>query len=561
MSVPPILRPDRLPLLPAVGALAGVWLALTPSLLPRPSLLQGVLCGIAALLGYGAGSFARWVARTAGVHLSSRHRRLVQRILTGAAVLGTIVMLVLHLRWQRQLREEVGMELLTYGHLTVIAVVGLILFVILLVIARALRAASRFLSRQLARVMPPRLSILMGTALVVIVSVALMQSLLMGRLLERLDAVFMVTNDEFSTDVPAPDRPEVTAGPSSHLNWEDLGRQGRVFIANAPTAEQVSAFTGEDAVAPVRAYVGVSTDGDVDTREQAATAVDELERLGGLDREVINVVTGTGRGWVNENQAQALEYMWGGDTATVSIQYSYLPSWLTFLVDGPRAQDAGRHLFESVYARVQELPEDRRPLVVVSGESLGSFGGEAAFSGAQDLAERTSGALFVGPTGNNELWGTLTAERDRGTTEVDPVYDAGQTVRFSADGFTWPGEEDWSQPRVGYLQHANDPITWWTWSLAVQRPDWLEEPRGSGVHERTRWIPVVTMLQVAADQAMANAVPAGQGHDFGQSPVYAWAAILPPEGWGSTDSQRLAEELELMLHDEDSSVLSAPIRP
>lgn len=99
----------------------------------------------------------------------------------------------------------------------------------------------------------------------------------------------------------------------------------------------------------------------------------ELERLGAFDRSVLNVVTPTGSGWVNENQAQALEYLWHGDTATVSMQYSYLPSLLSFLVDGNRAETAGRLLFDDVYARWSELPPGHRPKLVVSGESLGSF--------------------------------------------------------------------------------------------------------------------------------------------------------------------------------------------
>ena len=250
-------------------------------------------------------------------------------------------------------------------------------------------------------------------------------------MLSTLDKTFMAVNDEFSTDVPAPTSRFVSGGPRSAVTWDDLGRQGRVFIANAPTRAQVSEFAGPRAVAPVRAYVGVGTDGDVDLRQEAARAVTELERLGGFRRSVLNVVTGTGRGWVNENQAQALEYLWDGDTATVSIQYSYLPSWMSFLADGDRAEIAGKLLFDAVYAHWSALPVDQRPKLVVSGESLGSFGAEAAFSSPQDLARRTDGALFVGPTANNSLWQGLTAGRDPGTPEVLPSYEGGAFVRFA----------------------------------------------------------------------------------------------------------------------------------
>ncbi len=59
----------------------------------------------------------------------------------------------------------------------------------------------------------------------------------------------------------------------------------------------------------------------------------------------------------------------------------------------------------------------------------------------------------------------------------------------------------------------------------------------------TRWIPVVTMLQLAADQAVANSFPPGQGHQFGQEPARAWAQILPPPGWSESDTERLVRQV------------------
>ena len=39
----------------------------------------------------------------------------------------------------------------------------------------------------------------------------------------------------------------------------------------------------------------------------------------------------------------------------MTMEYSYLPSWLSYLVDQDRARDAGRELFDAVYARWSEL--------------------------------------------------------------------------------------------------------------------------------------------------------------------------------------------------------------
>lgn len=545
MKAPSLLRPDRLPIVPALGALIWCWLALTPSLLPRPALLQGLLCAVAAMIGYGLGSLLDWGLSATKLKLSDSQRRRVKRGLLVTALLGSAVVLTFNGLWQRKLRADVGFEPIGWAYFPVLIVVGVLLFVIILMISRALRTLGRRLANRASRLLPPRLAGLMAALLVALLAYGTFNRLLVDNVVERLDATFMTINQEFTTDLPAPTSEFLTAGPASEQHWKDLGRQGRLFINAAPTAEEIAQFTGHPSLQPVRAYVGVGTDGDIDLRDETALAVKELELTGGFDRAVLNVATGTGRGWVNENQAQALEYMWSGDTATVSMQYSYLPSWMSFLADGDRSQLAGRLLFDAVYAKWLSLPEDQRPKLVVSGESLGSYGGEAAFSGAQDLAERTSGALFVGPTANNRLWGQFTAERDAGTPEIAPIYQGGETVRFSDGGKQWPGSEPtWQSPRVGYLQHANDPVTWWDWDLAFNKPDWLSEDRGRNLRPYMFWLPVVTMLQVGADQAVANAVPVGQGHQFGQAPVYAWAQILPPDGWTQAESDRLAEVIK-----------------
>ncbi len=450
---------------------------------------------------------------------------------------GTLGALWLAHRWDDQLRDLVGVERDSVGADVVMLVVATVLFTTLLAFGRILKAAAGWVARQVGRVLPERVALVAGALVVAWLTWGLVTGVVGDQAVASLDTTFKAINDEFRTELAAPASPYVSAGPQSGESWDDLGRQGRIFIAAAPTEEDIGAFTGGHALSPVRAYVG-APDG-IDLRETAERAVDELDRMGGFDRSVLNVVTGTGRGWVNENQARALEFMWAGDTATVSMQYSYLPSWMSFLLDGERAQDAGRLLFDAVYAQWVDLPRDSRPLLVVSGESLGSFGGEAAFSGAQDLATRTDGALFVGPTNNNRLWSRFTAERDAGTPEVLPVYDGGDIVRFADVPTDWTAPGEWAGPRIGYLQHANDPITWWDWSLALNRPDWLEEPPGRDVSTHLHWIPVVTMLQLAADQLVANDVPAGQGHQFGQEPARAWAEILPPPGWTDEDTERL----------------------
>ncbi|WP_188043755.1 alpha/beta hydrolase [Changpingibacter yushuensis] len=545
MTHPPVFRPFRMPFMPATFALVAAWFALTPSLLPRAGAVQALVSAVAAILGYGLGAFLGWLLHDP--RIGERTRRIAWKVFAVVGVIGSIILLFVSRRWQQDQRAEVGMPSASIWDIPITVVLGLVLFALLLMLCRAVRKFGRFLSRQISRLLPPRVSIAVGSIATVWIVVVLVNAVVVGQIGGTLDKLFLAINDEFSTDVAAPEESELSAGPGSLVTWESLGRQGRVFIANAPTDDAISEFTGEDAVQPIRVYVG--SEGSSDLQAQANTAVEELVRTGAFNRAVINVATGTGRGWVNENSARALEYMWGGNTATVSIQYSYLPSWVSFLVDGARAQDAGRSLFEAVYAYWLTLPEDSRPKLVVSGESLGSFGGEAAFSGAQDIASRTSGVLWVGPTANNTLWNTFTTHRDSGSLASLPVFEGGQTVRFSESGDTWDGDGTWEEPRVGYLQHANDPITWLDFATVYQRPDFLSETRGTGVPDHMFWMPVITMLQIGGD-LVAPGVPDGQGHEFGQSPARAWAQILPSEGWTDSDTNRLVAQLAI-LQDSD----------
>src|ERR1700744_4875733 len=221
-----------------------------------------------------------------------------------------------------------------------------------------------------------------------------------------------------------------SGGPVSLVQWTKLGHQGRIFVQAGPTVGKLTAFNDAPATEPIRAYAGLnSADGIGATAELAAA---ELERTGGRQRAVVAVATTTGTGWVNEAEADALEYMYNGNTAIVSMQYSFLPSWLSFLVDKENARHAGQALFEAVDRLVRRLPEAQRPKIVVFGESLGSFGGEAPFMSLNNVLARPDGALFSGPTFKNPIWPDLTATHDRGSPEWLPIYDHCANVRFVA---------------------------------------------------------------------------------------------------------------------------------
>ena len=518
-----------------------LWLSATPSLLPRGPLFQGVVSAGAAALGYALGAFVTWLAR----YLVSRKERWgtpgrVWWIGLGIVFpIGTAIMLYRYHRWQDELRALMGVEALDASAYPITIVTALVVFAILLGAGQAWGALVRLLARRLSHRVPPRIAGLVATTAVVIVTVLILNGVVADYGMRALNNTFAAANDETNPDSAPPTSSLRSGGPESLVGWASLGRLGRTFVSVGPTVADLEEFNRSPAKEPIRVYAGLKSAATIE--QSAELAARELVRTGGLQRKVIGIAGSTGTGWVNQANLDSLEYMYNGDTAMVSMQYSMLPSWLSFLVDQERARTAGRALFEGVDRLVRKIPEAQRPKIVVFGESLGSFGAEAPFGSVATMSARTDGALLTGPTFSNQMWADTTGGRDAGSPEVLPIFEDGDQVRFinTAKDLDRPAGKPWDRGRVVYLQHASDPITWWNPKLILNKPDWLREERGSDVLDSVRWIPFVTFLQVAADMAVSVGVPDGHGHHYLREIPLAWAQILTPEGWTAEKTARL----------------------
>jgi uncharacterized membrane protein len=526
-----------------VGAVAFLCLSLTPSLLPRNIILQGIISGVSAAAGYGLGVVATWLIQK----LSTRPlRRATPRAWRWLAVASTIALAGFSYwgsGWQREVHQLMGMPPPPRFGFPVIVLLAALVAAGIVGLVRLLRSAARRIGALLGRWVPPQTARVIAGLLVVLLTLGVLNGVVIDGFFAATDRTFSAVNGETEPGVQPPDDPLRSGGPGSLVTWASLGNQGRSFVAGGPDMEQLRQFSGAEVHPPVRAYAGL--DSAPTSRERAALAVQELQRTDAFSRKVLCVVTTTGTGWVDSKAVDPLEYMYQGDTAIVGLQYSYLPSWLSFLVDKDRAHEAGRDLFNRVYAVWSQMPPQQRPKLLVFGESLGSFGAESAFSGVDDIRNRVDGMLLVGPPNRNGLWREIVSERDAGTTEVLPSYEQGTTVRFAnaPTDLTRPPTA-WATPRVAYLQHASDPIVWWAPRLMVSRPDWLDEPPGSDVSADMRWLPFVTFWQVTADMAFSTGVPAGHGHNYGASTVDTWARIAPPEGWTAERTAALTEIIE-----------------
>ncbi|HEU5000735.1 MAG TPA: alpha/beta-hydrolase family protein [Lapillicoccus sp.] len=521
------------------GALVFACLSFTPSLLPRDGLLQGVVCGVTAAIGYGLGVLVASIWRAFADRGPRTPRRGAWRLFVIIGLVLFAVSFALGQYWQSQIRAL--MEITDYNVPLAIAspLIAAVLFALLILVGRGLRGLYRWTVRQLDRWIGRRAATALGWILVVALTVLVVTGVLLDGLVSVADKAFSIRDTMTEEGVEQPTSALRSGGPGSVVPWESLGRQGRKFTGKGPTAADIERVVQAPAMEPVRAYAGLAT--AEDTEDRATRAVDDLERAGGFQRANLVVFTTTGSGWVDPAMIDSFEYLSGGDSSAVAIQYSYLPSWISYLVDQSKAREAGRTLFDVVYERWSRLPQGQRPKLYVAGESLGSFGGETAFSGEADLRNRTAGTLFAGPPNFNTLFREFSDQRDAGSPEIQPVFQNGRTVRFTADptaGIPPPGQA-WDGTRVLYLMHSSDPIVWWSPHLILTEPDWIGDAPGQDVLEGMVWLPFVTFWQVTADLPFSTGVPGGHGHKYTTEQVDGWYAVMQPSGIGAATLDEL----------------------
>ncbi|SDK88551.1 alpha/beta hydrolase [Streptomyces indicus] len=528
------------------------WLSLTPSLVPRPWFLQGVIGGITAAIGYAVGSVLsslfRWLVKWRPSERARARCWLAYWILS-PILAGWLISESAHM--QRQLRQLQGLPPSLTWHTPMIGLIAVALWLLLLMAARAVRLGSSTFIQWLGRALPRPVAVGIGLLVSgIVVSTALQDVVFERGVIDVADRIAKATNGGTKDGIHQPTSRLVSGGPGSEMEWDELGFQGRNFTGSVLSKDQITEFTGKPAKDPVRVYISSTApeafQEDEPFAAQARLAVRELKRTGAFDRKVLTVAGTTGSGWIDANVVQSLEYMYGGDTATVAVQYSYLPSWVSFLVDKEKAGKSTRALVDAVRTELDKLPADRRPKLAVTGESLGGYAIEDSYGTVDKLLAGTDAALLLGVPNFSPIAGELRDRRDEGSPVWRPEFEGGRNVRFAqfpVEDLARPASE-WGRPRAVVLQNASDAIVWWTPDLLFERPEWLKEPLGPDITPEINWFPFVTFWQTTVDMAVSYGVEAPHGHRYGTGSVDGWAAVLPPEGWTAQDTDRLRAYLD-----------------
>lgn len=514
--------------------------SLTPSLVPRGYAMQGVLSGLSLTAGYGVGVFGEWIWSYLELPpLGERTHRIVLLVAAGICAIVALVFLWQASEWQNSVRVLMEMDPVDSAHPFRVGTIAAGVSLAILAVARLFKLTFRLVAHRLRRFIPRRVANVVGVVAAVALFWSVIDGVILRFALRSADTSFQQIDARMQPDLERPTDPRRTGSRASLVGWEDLGRTGRGFVSGGPTTDDLGAFAEGNAQTPIRVYVGLNSDETIEARARRALA--ELRRVDAFDRSVLILVTPTGRGWIDQNAMDTVEYLHRGDAASVAVQYSYLPSWLSLMVEPEYGSETARALFSRVYGYWTQLPADERPALYLHGLSLGALNSERAADLYDVIGDPYSGALWSGPPFRSETWREITAERDPGSPAWLPRFRDDSIVRFSNqdNGLDMPGAE-WGPMRIVYLQYASDPVTFFDTRALYRRPAWMESPRGPDVSPHLRWYPIVTMLQLAVDIMAGASAPTGHGHVYApEDYIDAWLAITEPEGWTQAEIDRL----------------------
>ena len=518
--------------------------SLTPTLIPRTYLTQGVLGGCVFAIGYGLGVFWRWLWRYMELPtFSERSLRIVNLVIACLCAVTAAAFLWRAAEWQNSIRVLMGLEPVPSAHPFMVCVVAAATFVILLGLARLFTLIFRFIVGHADRFVPQRVANVIGAAIALLLFWSLATEVFFAVALHALDSSFQQYDALIEPTAPQPRSALKAGSPASLLRWEQLGRAGREFIASGPSVRDISAVSGREAMEPIRVYVGLRS---AETPAQrAGLALEELKRAGAFERSTLVIVTPTGTGWVDPGAMDSVEHLHDGDVASVAMQYSYLSSPLALLVQPGYGAESARALFWEVYDHWRSLPKDRRPTLYLHGLSLGAMNSQRSTELFEIFGDPIHGALWSGPPFESTIWRRVTEGRNAGSPAWLPQFRDGSLVRFmNQNGASVQPGSAWGPLRIVYLQYASDAITFFDPRDLYRMPDWMAFPRGPDVSSELRWYPVVTMLQLALDMLMANQTPIGYGHVFAPAHyVDAWLSLTDAKGWSPDQIARLKEHL------------------
>ena len=529
------------------GAEVATWGAVSPSLLPHSWWATAANVGVLQGIGHGFATVASQALRPVR---SDEPQSLLPAPVRLAMTGVTFGVFVTSLR--RRVRQEELVESdekFKVSSQLIGVTLGTLGYGVVLIVGDAIQSFIDALNVLLGKKLPPvaswPIAIVGGGVLLILVG----DRMVVRRFVTRAGRQALELDREFMRGADQPQRPERSGSPASAVDWNAMGRQGRAVVAGGPRKADIERLLEGEAKEPIRIFVGLDLGAEdtPDFEAMAATALAEMHRTGAFERSHIAVMSAAGTGWINDFHTSGFEFVTRGDSAIVSMQYSYLPSAYSYMADRKNPIRSSRVLLEAILNELDQMDPDSRPKLYVGGESLGAYGVSDAFESLDRFLTSTAGGVFTGTPGFARNHSELTKHREKGSPQRLPLFDGGRHVRFTAHpahlNHDFRGNKyrnSWEAPRFVFAQHASDPVVWWEPSLAIKPPDWLREPGTRGepapkaqhldALDTMRWMPLVTFWQVGIDQLPSKDYPSPHGHNYHDETVAYWNGVIHGAG-------------------------------
>ena len=234
----------------------------------------------------------------------NRARKITFGILIGLVVFAVLSASWQAVGWQNSVREVIGIESIGITYIVFATGLTLLISVLLLIIGRSVRKLYQFLAALVNKLLPRRLSVVIGVLLVFVLFNFLITGVLTKTFFAVANQLFSTMDVKISPKHQQPSLAILSGSNESLVKWETMGKQGRKFVATTPSGATISTVTGEEAKDPIRIYAGVQSADTIEGR--ADLVLQELIRTKAFERKNLLLVTTTGLAGLMVNRLNRL---------------------------------------------------------------------------------------------------------------------------------------------------------------------------------------------------------------------------------------------------------------
>ncbi len=209
--------------------------SLTPSLMPRGALEQGILAGCCAAIGLGIGTLSckLWTFLELPVAAQPWLSR-VRYMDYGVAIILCLTAIWQSTHWQNMTRSAIGLAPVDTNYQISIVVAAIMAFATIYMIAMLVRLTWIAVDRQLKKVIPRRFRVLLTFCVVGWLIWSIVDGFLIQMAFRLADQTYGAADRFIEPAIKPPTNPMRTGSSASLIKWEDLGRRGqRIYFSDA----------------------------------------------------------------------------------------------------------------------------------------------------------------------------------------------------------------------------------------------------------------------------------------------------------------------------------------